>query len=68
MNFTKIQGLVLAIYLILVGLSTLVAFAILGILLRIVALIAGISILGSWLRFKVRQLSLSASWRRCSNC
>jgi hypothetical protein len=47
MNFTKNLGmLALAIYLILVGISTLVAFAIPRILLGIIALIAGISILG----------------------
>jgi hypothetical protein len=47
MNFTKNLGmLVFAIYLILVGISTLVAFAIPTILLSIIALIAGISILG----------------------
>ena len=47
MNFTKNLGmLVLAIYLILVGISTFVAFAIPRILLGIIVLIAGISILG----------------------
>jgi hypothetical protein len=69
MNFTNNLGmLVLAICLILVGISTLVAFAIPRILLGIIALIAGVSILGGWLRFKARQLSLSVNWRRCSNC
>ena len=47
MNFTKNLGmLMLAIYLILVGISTFVAFAIPRILLGIIVLIAGISILG----------------------
>jgi len=47
MNFTKNLGmLMLAIYLILVGISTFVAFAIPTIFLGIIALIGGISILG----------------------